>query len=137
MPTPRTTSGGAPITVIESPARRRSSGLSSKVKADLEAAKAKAKSAAARAKNFAKSAPGEVITGGAVGALAAGALDARIKPIMGKIPASVLLGAAAAYGAVTMEGKKGSLALSGVAVASLTPYLYGIGSNLAAPATTT
>lgn len=116
--------------VVQLPAPRRASGSSvaTRYKSEIATIKAKASKAASRAREAAKTAPGKVMIGGAVGALVAGLADSKL-PKLGPIPPSVAVGLVAAVGAISMDGKAGSLELSGAAVATLSPYLYGVGAR--------
>lgn len=120
----------AQVVQLPAPVARRATGSSvaTRYKSEIATIKAKASKAASRAREAAKTAPGKVMVGGAVGALVAGLADSKL-PKLGPIPPSVAVGLVAAVGAISMDGKAGSLELSGAAVATLSPYLYGVGAR--------
>ena len=125
-----------PAQVIQLPAaaaaaapRRRSSAVATRARHEVDAVKAKAAAAAKRARAFAASVPGEVVVGGVVGSAVAGLADRKIGAI-GPVPASVILGIGAAVVAYSMDGKRGGVMASSVAVGALSPYVYGLGSRV-------
>lgn len=114
-------------TVAAAPRRR--SSTSTRTRNEIEALKVKASNAAKRARAFAASVPGEVVVGGIVGSAVAGLVDRKIGGI-GPVPGSVILGLGAAVVAYSMDGKKGAVMASSVAVGALAPYVYGVGSRV-------